>query len=142
MRPKKTILLACPNVKRMRERAFLLKTRGYQVRGAFDYFSVAGELGHPSNSTFDLLLIEGNMDRFWIATLAVWRLRHPEMRVVAVGAINPESPDIDVFLAKDATNPLDLLETIRRLCKRKRGPKGSKTVGCEQRKNPPETVTV
>ena len=124
MRPKKTILCVDDNEQSLSIRKLMLETRGYRViasssgREAFEIFQKGG---------VDLVLSDMIMP-----DLDGRRL------VASVKAISPSTPAIlfsgkisgydadmpaDVFLAKGMYAPADLLERIRLLLVRKRGPR-------------------
>jgi two-component system, OmpR family, response regulator CpxR len=124
MRPKKTILCVDDNEQTLSVRKFLLETRGYRVYTAIN--------GHDaialfSTTQFDLVLTD---------------LGLPQMDGNAlIGHLKEISPDIpmiltsetvragerahraDAFLAKGCCTPADLIERIRVMSARKRGPR-------------------
>jgi CheY-like chemotaxis protein len=124
MRPKKTILCVDDNEQALAVRKFLLETRGYRVLTA--------------NSAHDGLDIfrNGGID------LVVSDLLMPQMdgneMVRRMKDISPEVPMMlvsgtvkaferanraDAFLPKGACSPVEMLERIRVMIARKRGPK-------------------
>jgi two-component system, OmpR family, response regulator CpxR len=124
MRPKKTILCVDDNEQALSIRKVMLETRGYRVltctngQQALDIFKTGG---------VDLLLSDLLMPGFDGAEL-----------VQKVKEISPETPAIlfsgkikvydrdtkaDVFLPKGMYAPVELLERIRILLIKKRGPK-------------------
>ncbi len=124
MRPKKTILCVDDNEQSLSIRKVMLETRGYRVvvttsgKDAVDIFSKGG---------IDLVLSDLVMPDF------------DGKRVVeGVKALSPSTPTIlfsgkvtvydsempaDVFLPKGMYAPVELLERIRLLLVRKRGPR-------------------
>jgi two-component system, OmpR family, response regulator CpxR len=124
MKPKRTILCADANEQSLSVRKVMLETRGYKVLAysngeeAFERFKKGG---------VDLVLADLIMPGFDGARL-----------VEQVKTFSPETPAIllsakvrtydrenraDVFLSKGMYGPAELLERIRLLLVRKRGPK-------------------
>jgi two-component system response regulator CpxR len=124
MKPKRTILCVDDNEQSLSHRKIMLETRGYKVasfsRGeaALDRFKQGG---------IDLVITDLTMPGLDGAKL-----------VGAIKDLSPETPAIlissrtrvysnesqaDVFLAKGMYAPADLLERVRLLLVRKRGPK-------------------
>ena len=124
MKPKRTILCVDDNDQSLSIRKVLLETRGYRVLT----FSKAEEaLERFKKGGVDLLLTDLNMPGMDGAKL-----------IQAAKDISPQTPAIllsgknrlhdhnsqaDVFLSKNMYAPADLLERIRVLLIRKRGPK-------------------
>ena len=127
MRPKKTILCVDDNEQILSVRTYLLTTRGYRVvclqsaREALDYIeqSVPG--------TIDLLLCDllmPQMDGNELVRRA--KQIHPALPAMIVsGTVTSFDRAIsaDVFLPKGAYSPAEMIERIRVLVARKRGPK-------------------
>ena len=126
MRPKKTILCIDDNEQSLSIRKFMLETRGYRVLVSHN----AREALH----TFE----QGGID------LVLSDLIMPDMDgaelVKRIKELSPETPAIlfsgkikmydkdtraDIFLPKGAYAPIELLERIRLLLVKKRGPKKS-----------------
>lgn len=128
MRPKKTILCVDDNEQSLSVRKFLLETRGYRVLSA--------------SSAHDALEIfrSGGID------LVVSDLLMPQMdgneMVRRMKSLSPEVPMMlvsgtvkaferanaaDAFLPKGACSPVEMLERIRVMIARKRGPKKAVT---------------
>lgn len=124
MKPKRTILCVDDNEQSLSIRKVLLETRGYRVLS----FSKGEEaLERFKQGGIDLLLTDLSMPGLDGAKL-----------IQAAKAISPQTPAIllsgknrlhdhnsqaDVFLSKNMYAPADLLERIRVLLIRKRGPK-------------------
>jgi two-component system, OmpR family, response regulator CpxR len=127
MRPKKTILCVDDNEQILSVRTYLLTTRGYRVvclqsaREALDYIeqSVPGSI--------DLLLCDllmPQMDGNELVRRA--KQVHPALPAMIVsGTVTSFDRAIcaDVFLPKGAYSPAEMIERIRILVARKRGPK-------------------
>jgi two-component system, OmpR family, response regulator CpxR len=124
MRPKKTILCVDDNEQALSVRKFLLETRGYRVLTALD--------GDAALEIFR----EGGIDLV-LSDLVMPRMDGNEL-VRRMKDIAPEVPAIlisgtvkafdranraDAFLPKGACSPSELLERIRMMVARKRGPK-------------------
>jgi two-component system, OmpR family, response regulator CpxR len=141
MRPKKTILCVDDNDQHLSIRKFMLETRGYNVitctngKDAIEAFGKGG---------VDLILCD---------------LMMPEMNgaevVKMIKASSPETPAIifsgkikiydkdlhaDVFLPKGMYAPTELLERIRLLTIRKRGPKKSRVLATPATTEPVTTA--
>jgi two-component system response regulator CpxR len=127
MRPRKTILCVEDNEQILSIRKFMLETRGYRVLSA----SCATEaLEHLQNSipgSIDLLLsdlILPQMDGNELARRA--KQLHACLPVLIVsGTVTSfdRAAFADAFLPKGACSPTELLDRIRLLVARKRGPK-------------------
>ena len=124
MRPKKTILCVDDNEQGLAVRKFLLETRGYRV--------VTAVCAHDAID----LLRNGGIDLV-LGDLIMPRMDGNEM-VLRMKEIAPEIPMMllsgtvkafdrachaDAFLPKGACSPAELLERIRVMIARKRGPK-------------------
>jgi two-component system, OmpR family, response regulator CpxR len=124
MKPKRTILCVDDNEQSLSHRKIMLETRGYRVAS----FS-RGEDGLAR-------FLEGGIDLV-IADMAMPGLDGPQL-IAKIKEMSPHTPAIlisskvriydheskaDVFLAKGMYAPVDLLERIRILLIRKRGPK-------------------
>lgn len=124
MKPKRTILCVDDNEASLSIRKVMLETRGYRVIACNDATSALEEFksGH-----IDLVLTD----------LVMPGMDGTEL-IAAIKAISPEIPAIlfsgkirvyeretlaDVFLPKGMYAPVELLERIRLLLVRKRGPK-------------------
>ena len=124
MKPKRTILCVDDNEQSLSHRKIILETRGYRVA------SFSG--GDAALERFK----QGGID------LVITDLAMPGMDgtklVAAIKELSPQTPAIlissrtriyshesqaDVFLAKGMYAPADLLERVRLLLVRKRGPK-------------------
>jgi two-component system response regulator CpxR len=126
MRPKKTILCIDDNEQSLSIRKFMLETRGYRV--------IVRHNAHEALQVFE----QGGID------LVLSDLVMPDMDggelIKRIKQISPETPAIlfsgkikmydkdtcaDVFLPKGSYAPAELLERIRLLLVKKRGPKKS-----------------
>jgi two-component system, OmpR family, response regulator CpxR len=126
MKPKRTILCVDDNEQSLSIRKILLETRGYRVLA---FSSGAEALERFKRGGVDLVLTDFIMPGFDGTKL-----------IEEVKALSPETPTIllsgkvriydrdtraDVFLPKGMYAPVELLERIRLLLVRKRGPKRS-----------------
>jgi CheY-like chemotaxis protein len=124
MKPKRTILCVDDNEQTLSHRKIMLETRGYRV--------VSFSRGEEAVERFK----QGGIDLV-ITDMAMPGLDGPQL-IATVKNISPQTPAIlisskvriydhesqaDVFLAKGMYAPADLLERIRLLLVRKRGPK-------------------
>jgi two-component system, OmpR family, response regulator CpxR len=124
MRPKKTILCVDDNEQSLSVRKFMLETRGYRVLTA------------PSSEAALELFRNGGIDLV-LSDLVMPHMDGNEL-VRRMKELAPEVPTIlisgtvkafdranraDAFLPKGACSPLEMLERIRLMVARKRGPK-------------------
>jgi CheY-like chemotaxis protein len=125
MRPKKVILCIDDNEQSLSIRKFMLETRGYRVlaatsgREALDLFQQAG--------TVDLVLTDLVMPEMDGAELIrVLKELAPEVPMILVSGkvkMYEKGTRADVFLPKGTYAAVELLEKIRVLLVKKRGPK-------------------
>ena len=127
MRPKKVILCVDDNEQTLSVRTFLLETRGYRVLTAMSPSEALEILEHTTPGTLDLLisdLLMPGMDGNELVRRA--RHMHPLLPTLIVsGTVTNYDRALaaDAFLPKGASSPVELLERIRVLVARKRGPK-------------------
>ena len=124
MRPKKTILCVDDNEQALAVRKFLLETRGYRV--------IAASSAHDALETFrsggiDLVLSDLLMPQM-DGNEMVRRMKDmsPEVPMMLVsGTVKAfeRANCADAFLPKGACSPVEVLERIRVMIARKRGPK-------------------
>ncbi len=124
MRPKKTILCVDDNESILSVRKFLLETRGYRViaaRSAEEAIELFGQ-GGIDLVLGDLVmpLMDGNE--------MVRRMKEisPEVPMILIsGSIKTfeRANRADAFLPKGACSPVEMLEKIRIMIARKRGPR-------------------
>jgi two-component system, OmpR family, response regulator CpxR len=130
MRPKKTILCVDENEQALSVRKFMLETRGYRIldslvpEEAIEVFRQGG---------IDLVLSDLTMPRMDGNELAR-RMKQiaPEVPVLLVsGSVKAYERATcgDCFLPKGQCSPLDVLERVRMMLARKRGPKKGGFVG-------------
>jgi CheY-like chemotaxis protein len=127
MRPKKTILCVDDNEHILSVRTFLLETRGYRVIAFTDPHEALEVIAHSLPGSLDLLLcdlIMPQMDGNELVRRA--KDLHPQLPALIVsGTVTAydRAGCADVFLPKGACTPAELLERVRILVARKRGPK-------------------
>jgi two-component system, OmpR family, response regulator CpxR len=124
MKPKRTILCVDDNEQSLSHRKIVLETRGYRV--------VSFTRGEDAFGRF----LQGGVDLV-IADMAMPGLDGPQL-IGKIKDASPQTPAIlisskirlydhdsraDVFLTKGMYSPADLLERVRQLLVRKRGPK-------------------
>jgi two-component system, OmpR family, response regulator CpxR len=124
MKPKRTILCVDDNEQSLSHRKIMLETRGYRV--------ASFKRGEDAFTRF----LQGGIDLV-IADMAMPGLDGPQL-IAKIKDASPHTPGIlisskvrlydhasqaDVFLAKGMYSPADLLEKVRLLLVRKRGPK-------------------
>lgn len=125
MRPKKVILCIDDNEQSLSIRKFMLETRGYRVlpatsaREAIELFQQAG--------TVDLVLTDLVMPEMDGAELIrVLKELAPEIPMILISGkvkMYEKGTRADLFLPKGSYPPAELLERIRLLLVKKRGPK-------------------
>ena len=133
MRPKKTILCVDDNDQHLSIRKFMLETRGYNVitctngKDALEAFNKGG---------VDLILCDLMMpDMNGAEVVKMIKASSPETpAIIFSGKIKIYDKDLhaDVFLPKGMYAPSELLERIRLLTIRKRGPKKSRLLAAPQ----------
>ena len=127
MRPKKTILSVDDNETTLSVRTFLLETRGYRVIAVTSPHEAIEYIASAAPGTLDLLLsdlIMPLMDGNELVRRA--KQLHPTLPAMIVsGTVTAyeRAGRADVFLPKGAATPVELLERVRILVARKRGPK-------------------
>ena len=127
MRPKKTILCVDDNEQTLSVRKFLLETRGYRV-----YTALNGQEAIQlfSAAHFDLVLTDLGLPQMdGNALIGQLKEISPEVPMILISdsvRAGERSHNADAFLAKGCCSPADLIERIRVMSARKRGPrKGS-----------------
>jgi two-component system response regulator CpxR len=127
MRPKKVILCVDDNETALSVRTFLLETRGYRVLAAPTSQQALEILERHVPGTLDLLIADlllPGMDGNELVRRA--KQMHPTLPALIVSgtvASFDRALAADAFLPKGAGTPAELLERIRLLVARKRGPK-------------------
>lgn len=124
MKPKRTILCVDDNEQSLSHRKIMLETRGYRVEGfsrgeaALDRFKQGG---------IDLVITDLAMPGIdGTKLISVIKQLSPETPAILISSrarVYPHDSQADVFLAKGMYAPADLLERVRLLLLRKRGPK-------------------
>jgi CheY-like chemotaxis protein len=127
MRPKKVILCVDDNETALSVRTFLLETRGYRVITATNSQEALEILERTVPGTLDLLIADlllPGMDGNELVRRA--KQMHPMLPALIVSgtvAAYDRALAADYFLPKGASTAAELLERIRVLVARKRGPK-------------------
>ncbi|MGP8258993.1 MAG: response regulator [Acidobacteriaceae bacterium] len=127
MRPKKTIVCVDDNEHILSVRTFLLETRGYRVIALTNPQEALEVIARSLPGSLDLLLADLMMPQMDGNEL-VRRAKnlHPQLPALIVSgtvAAYDRAGQADVFLPKGACTPAELLERVRILVARKRGPK-------------------
>jgi len=122
MRPKKVILCVDDNEQILSVRTFLLETRGYRVIALTSPHDALETIAHSLPGSIDLLMpqIDGN------ELVRRAKQLHPVLPAMIVsGTVTAydRAGRADVFLPKGACSPAEMLERIRILVARKRGPR-------------------
>jgi two-component system, OmpR family, response regulator CpxR len=127
MRPKKTILCVDDNEQVLSVRTFLLETRGYRIIAVRNAQEAIEVLERSLPGALDLILCDllmPQMDGNELVRRA--KQLHPGLPAMIVsGTVNAfdRALHADVFLPKGASSPAEMIERIRVLVARKRGPK-------------------
>jgi len=124
MRPKKTILCVDDNEQALAVRRFLLEIRGYRVVTTTSAHDAIETL---RNGGIDLVLSDLIMPQM-DGNEMVYRMKEfaPEIPMLLLsGTVKAfdRACHADAFLPKGACSPVELLERIRVMIARKRGPK-------------------
>jgi CheY-like chemotaxis protein len=124
MKPKRTILCVDDNEQSLSIRKVVLETRGYRVlactgaAAAFEAFCQGG---------VDLVLTDWVMpDVDGAALVEKIKALSPQTPAILLSGkvkVYPKETSADLFLPKGAHEPMELLERVRQLLVRKRGPK-------------------
>ena len=127
MRPKKIILCVDDNEQTLAVRKFLLETRGYRVLIASSGAEALELMEGYAQGELSLLLCDLQMPQMDGQEL-IRRAREmqpglPSLMVSGSVATMERGGGADVFLPKGACSPVELLERVRVLVARKRGPK-------------------
>jgi CheY-like chemotaxis protein len=127
MRPKKTILCVDVNEQILSVRTFLLETRGYRVIALTNPHEALDVIANSLPGSIDLLLSDLLMPQMDGNEL-VRRAKDlqpslPAMLVSGTVTSYDRAGRADAFLPKGACSPAELLERVRILVARKRGPK-------------------
>jgi two-component system response regulator CpxR len=136
MRPKKTILCVDDNEQILSVRTFLLETRGYRVLAALTAQRALELLEQSLPGSVDLILCDllmPQMDGNELVRRA--KQLHPGLPAMIVsGTVNAidRASCADVFLPKGACSAAEMIERIRVLVARKRGPKKSISASSHQ----------
>ncbi|GAA3760922.1 response regulator [Terriglobus aquaticus] len=127
MRPRKVILCVDDNEQTLAVRKFLLETRGYRVLTASCAQEALQQLEAPETGTVDLLLcdlimphVDGNE---LVRRARVVRPGVPTLMISGTVSQFERGSEADAFLPKGACSPVELLERVRILVARKRGPR-------------------
>ena len=127
MRPKKVILCVDDNEQTLSVRTFLLETRGYRVISTTNSQQALEIVERTAPGALDLLIADlllPGMDGNELVRRA--KQIHPSLPALIVSgtvAAQDRALAADAFLPKGAGTAVELLERIRVLVARKRGPK-------------------
>jgi two-component system, OmpR family, response regulator CpxR len=128
MRPKKTILCVDDNEQTLSVRTFLLETRGgYKVAAVTTPQEALEIVANALPGSLDLLicdlLMPGMDGNELVRRAKELNPNLPAMIVSGTVSAFERASRADAFLPKGACSPLELLERIRILVTRKRGPR-------------------
>ena len=124
MRPKKIILCVDDNEQTLSVRKFLLETRGYRV---FTAINAQDAIELFSSQHFDLVLTDLGLPQM-DGNQLIGRLKEisPEVPMILTSDLvraGERAHRADAFLAKGCCTPSELIERIRVMSARKRGPR-------------------
>ncbi len=127
MRPKKTILCVDNNEQALSVRTFLLETRGYRVIPTTTSQQALEHIEQAVPGSLDLLLCDlllPQMDGNELVRRAK-QLQPGLPAMIVSGTVHAfdRAVHADVFLPKGAASPAEMIERIRVLVARKRGPR-------------------
>ena len=129
MRPKKVILCVDDNEQTLAVRRFLLETRGYRVVCATSAYEALEHLTKSPQGSVDLLLTDLLMPQMdGVELIRRAKELQPSLPTLLVsGTVGaPErGAGADAFLPKGASSPIELLDRVRAMVARKRGPRRS-----------------
>lgn len=124
MRPKKTILCVDDNEQTLSVRKFMLETRGYRV-----YTAISGTEAITvfSSTQIDLVLTDLGLPQM-DGNALIGRLKEisPEVPMILTSETvraGERAHRADAFLPKGCCSPAELIERIRVMSARKRGPR-------------------
>ena len=128
MRPKKIILAVNGNEQELSVLAFMLSTNGYRVLSAANGEEAAGLL---AENPIDLVLTYDGMPH-WNGGQIVSRLKEIASHVPMILLCDPvrvaaQPHAADALLPKKNCTPLELLERVKNMSARKRGPRKGST---------------
>ena len=127
MRPRKTILCVEDNEQVLSVRKFMLETRGYRVIAVTSAYAALEHLESAIPGSIDLLLTDlvlPGMDGNELVRRA--KQMNPFLPTLLVSGMvsnYDRAAAADAFLPKGACTPAEMLDRIRILVARKRGPK-------------------
>lgn len=132
MRPRKTILCVEDNEQALSVRKFMLETRGYRVLAMTTAVAALEHLRAAVPGTIDLLMADLMLSGMGGNEL-VQRAKqlHPTMPTLIISGMVTNfdrAASADAFLPKGACNAAEVLDRIRLLVARKRGPKKQSAV--------------
>ncbi len=126
MKPKRTILCVDDNEQSLSHRKIMLETRGYKVAGCS---SGDAALERFKQGGIDLVITDLGMPGLdgtkLVATIKALSPQTPAVLISSRTRLYSHDSQADVFLAKGMYTPAELLERVRLLLVRKRGPKRS-----------------
>lgn len=129
MRPKKIVLCADANELALSVRKFFLETRGFKVLAAKS-MSLAMKIFQ--GSPVDVVVVEqdfpGGGGNVLIGRMKALRSDTPMILTSRVLNCGDITHGADAFLGKNYNSPIDVLERVRTMCARKRGPKPARVV--------------
>src|SRR6202021_3742617 len=128
MRPKKIILAVNSNEQELSVLAFMLSTNGYRVLSALNGDEATGLL---SDNSIDLVLAFDGMPN-WNGGQIIGRLEEIASHVPMILLTDParmasQANAADALLPKKNCSPLELLERVKNMSARKRGPRNGPT---------------
>ncbi|WP_419806227.1 response regulator [Terriglobus sp.] len=127
MRPRKVILCVDDNEQTLAVRKFLLETRGYRVLTASCALDALALLEASETGAIDLLLCDLIMPHVdgseLVRRARIVRPGVPTLMISGTVSQLERGAEADAFLPKGACSAVELLERVRILVARKRGPR-------------------
>jgi CheY-like chemotaxis protein len=143
VRPKKTILCVDDNEQALSVRKFMLETRGYRVLTALNGQQALEvfQQGAVDLVLSDLIMpqMDGN------ELIHQMKALHPDVPMILMsGSVKAyeRASHADAFLPKGACSPVEVLERIRIMVARKRGPKKTSTASRPSNEMGPDSVAI
>ncbi len=143
MRPRKVILLVDGNEQALSVRKFMLETRGYRVVQACGAHEALERFaGGGIDLVVSDLLLPGMDGNEMVRRMKAETPEVPAMLLSSTVKEFARAAAADVFLPKGAATPTELVERVRVLMVRKRGPKRAVAAHVQDAQMPAMTATL
>ena len=136
MRPKRLILCVGNDEEKLGRRAFLLATNGYLVLQATTCETAVEMLAGRAENQVAMVIVEVPMPAFSSEVLQRAVQLHPEIRTIVTSETLRFCAAFEshAFLPKGCCSPAELLDRMRILLARKRGPKTASSTRTAERR--------